>query len=151
AATRLTRSAVWHGGNSASTFLRAELVRRVGDFDETLGLGSGTARSSGEDIDYLVRALALGAEIEYRPELVVLHEPRSPDPESLRQLGARDGASVGYLLAKHRYPPRTVARMLVRPLGGAAVALVRGDRAQRIFHVATLRGRLSGYRAGQRR
>ena len=36
-----------------------------------------------------------------------------------RETGFRDGASVGYLLRKHGYPPRAVARMLVRPIGGA--------------------------------
>jgi glycosyltransferase involved in cell wall biosynthesis len=147
---RLTRDTVWHGGNSASSFLRSELVHRVGRFDETLGLGAGTTRSSGEDIDYIVRALATGAHVEYRPDLVIVHEPRSPDADALRLLGGRDGASVGYLLAKHGYPARTVARMLVRPLGGAALALVRGDGARRRFHLATLRGRLSGYREGRR-
>ena len=64
--------------------------------------------------------------IEYDPELVVQHELRAYSDAELRALGYRDGASIGYILRSHRYGPRTVGRMLVRPLGGAAAALARG-------------------------
>jgi hypothetical protein len=37
--------------------------------------------------------------------------------------------------------------MLIRPIGGALVALARNDRAQAAFQLATLRGRLHGYLA----
>jgi len=40
-----------------------------------------------------------------------------------------------------------VGRMLVRPIGGALVALARRDRGQAAFHLSTLRGRLLGYRS----
>jgi glycosyltransferase involved in cell wall biosynthesis len=146
---RLAIESVWHGGNSASTFLRRETVETVGSFDESLGLGSGSLWSSGEEIDYLVRALVEGVSIEYDPDLVVLHELRRPDARSLAAVGRRDGASVGYILRKHRLPPRTVARMLVRPLGGIAVSLARGDAARARFHAETLLGRIQGYVGGR--
>jgi hypothetical protein len=53
---------------------------------------------------------------------------------------------VGYILRKHAYSKRMVARMLVRPIGGALVAIARRDRGQAAFHLSTLRGRLLGYR-----
>lgn len=143
------RDTVWHRANSASIFLRRELVERVGLFDESLGLGSGSSWSSGEEIDYLVRALDLGARIDYDPDLVVLHELRSLDPAALRAVGFRDGASVGYILRKHRYPAQVIARMLVRPIGGVAVSLARRDVTRARFHAATLRGRLTGLRGGR--
>jgi hypothetical protein len=37
--------------------------------------------------------------------------------------------------------------MLIRPLGGALVALARHDRTEARFHLSTLRGRLLGYRS----
>jgi hypothetical protein len=37
--------------------------------------------------------------------------------------------------------------MFIRPIGGALVALARGDRAQAAFQLSTLRGRLLGYRS----
>jgi hypothetical protein len=130
----LTRDNLWNRAISFTIFLRRHVVERVGSFDERLGLPS----SSGEEIDYLIRALDAGARIEYDPSLVVEH-PRKPiDPTSV---GARDGASVGYILRKHRYPPPVVARMLVRPAAGV---VLHPRRAR--FHLATLRGRIGGYR-----
>ena len=124
-------------------FLRVDLISRVGDFDEQLGLGSGFPWSSGEETDYLIRALDAGARIEYDPELLVEH---APNRRELRAIGARDGASVGYLLRKHRYPRSVLARMFARPVGGALLAIARRDSQSAHFHVATFRGRLAGYR-----
>jgi glycosyltransferase involved in cell wall biosynthesis len=143
----LTRENLWNRAISFTIFLRATLVARVGPFDEELGLGASTPWSSGEEIDYLLRGLAAGARIEYDPALVVTHDDRRPSPSTLRSLGARDGASIGYILRKHGYSKRVVGRMFVRPIGGALVALARGDRAQAGFQLSTLRGRLLGYRS----
>ena len=88
-----------------------------------------------------MRALRLGARVRYDPSLIVRHA----QPTTRSDLGFRDGASIGYLLRKHRYGPRTVARMLVRPAGGALLAAARRDGAGARFHAATLRGRVEGY------
>jgi glycosyltransferase involved in cell wall biosynthesis len=138
--TFLTRDNVWNRAISFTIFLRTAVVSRVGSFDERLGLPS----SSGEETDYLIRALDGGARIEYDPSIVVTHHAT---PRPLAQLGARDGASIGYILRKHRYPPRTVAGMLLRPAGGTVLALARRDRPRARFHLETARGRVRGYRA----
>lgn len=148
AASLLTPNTLWNSANSHTLFLRRPTVEGAGRFDESLGLGSGTPWHSGEEIELLVRALRNGARVEYDPSLVVHHSLRRPTTSELRALGARDGASVGYILRKHRYPARAVARMLVRPLGGIASALTHRDVAAARFHLATLRGRIAGYRAG---
>ena len=131
---------LWNRAIAYTIFLRREVVERVGQFDEGLGLGSPDLWSSGEEIDYLIRAIRGGARITYDPSLTVHHE------EGSRDIAFRDGATIGYLLQKHRYPLRTVARMLVRPAGGTVVSLARLDRTRARFHAATLRGRLRGYR-----
>jgi GT2 family glycosyltransferase len=136
----LTRDNLWNRAISYTIFLRRGLVERVGPFDERLGLPS----ASGEEIDYLVRALDAGARIEYDPSLVVGHAEEARDQ---RLVAARDGRSIGYILRKHRYPPRVVARMLLRPAAGALLAALQNDRASARFHASTLRGRLLGYRA----
>lgn len=136
---RLTRDNLWNRAISFTIFLRASVVRQVGEFDERLGL----PRSSGEEIDYLIRAVDAGARIEYDPSIVVSHRATA---RPLVELGARDGASIGYILRKHRYPRRYVARMLVRPAGGALLALLGNDRSRARFHLSTLRGRVVGYR-----
>jgi GT2 family glycosyltransferase len=141
AAAVLTADNLWNRANAATIFLRRDLVERLGDFDERLGLGSGEPWSSGEETDYLIRAVLAGVRIEYDPDLVVQHAVR-PDVQSV---GFRDGASLGYLLRKHGYPARTLGRMFVRPVGGALLALVRLDPARARYYAATLRGRIRGY------
>jgi glycosyltransferase involved in cell wall biosynthesis len=146
-AALLTRENLWNRAISFTIFLRAPLVARIGRFDEQLGLGAKSPWTSGEEIDYLVRAVDAAARIEYDPDLTVTHPDTRVSPTTLRSLGRRDGASVGYILRKHAYPKATVGQMLIRPIGGAVVALARRDRAQAAFHLSTLRGRLAGYRS----
>lgn len=143
---QLSRANLWYRALSITMFVRRALVDAVGQFDEQLGLGSGRPWASGEETDFLVRAVDAGLQIDYDPELVVLHHEKTFSPAALRSAGTREGASIGYILRKHRYPWSTVARMLIRPLGGALLALARGDRARAGFHLSTLRGRVLGYR-----
>jgi GT2 family glycosyltransferase len=149
-AVRLTRGNVWNLVASAGVFLRREVVERVGRFDERIGIGSSEPWASGEETDFVIRALGLGARVEYDPTIVVEHELRSRDAATLPAQGLREGASVGYLLRKHSYPPRTLARMAVRPVGGVALSLARLDTRAARFHAATLRGRLRGYLGARR-
>jgi glycosyltransferase involved in cell wall biosynthesis len=141
----LTRDNLWNRAISFTIFLRRPVVELVGSFDEQLGLGSGRPWSSGEEIDYLVRAVDAGARIEFDPSIVVVHENKELSPTALRSVGARDGASIGYILRKHDYRVGMLGSMLVRPVGGAlrAIAMLDGGRAR--FHLATLGGRVRGY------
>lgn len=145
-AAELTRENLWNRAASGAIFMRREVVVAVGGFDEQLGLGSGTPWSSGEEIDYLVRSVRAGARIEYDPSVVVQHDVGIDDS----RVGLRDGASVGYVLRKHDYPARTLVRMLVRPIGGVAVSLARGDGARASYYASTFRGRVLGYRGARR-
>ena len=142
----LTDDNLWNRAISYTIFLRRAVVEQVGAFDERLGLGSPGPWASGEEIDYLIRAIRGGARIEYDPSLVVRHVVRVDDT----RIGGRDGASVGYLLRKHEYRRNSVARMLVRPLGGIVVSLARMDPARASYHAATFRGRIRGYRGASR-
>jgi len=143
----LTGDNLWNRVNSGAIFLRRSLVAAVGGFDERLGLGSGTPWCSGEEIDYVVRAVRAGACIAYDPELIVIHDEKPLSPAELGAIGYRDGASIGYILRRHGYPSRVRARMLVRPVGGALASLAKLDAARAGFHLATLRGRVAGLRA----
>jgi len=141
----LTPGNLWNRVISFTLFLRRGLVARVGPFDERLGLGSGSTWSSGEEVEYVVRALCAGARIEYDPALVVTHPLKRYAPEELRAVGLRDGASVGWILRRHGYGARTTARMMLRPLGGIGTSLAHRDLTRASFHAATLRGRVQGY------
>jgi hypothetical protein len=147
---RLDRGTVWHGGSSATMFLRRTLVRRVGEFDTRLGLGAGTPWCAGEETDYLVRALDAGAALDFDPALEVRHALRPTDAASRAAEARCSGGAVGFILRKHRFPRRTVARMLIRPLGGAAAAALHGDLAGARFQARVLRWRAAGYAAGGR-
>jgi glycosyltransferase involved in cell wall biosynthesis len=138
----LTRDNLWNRAISYTIFVRHGVVTRVGEFDERLGLGSPEPWSSGEETDYLIRALDTGARIQYDPSLVVEHELRENDAA----IGFRDGSSIGYLLRKHGYPARVLGRMLARPAGGALLSIARLDPGTARYQAATLRGRLTGYR-----
>jgi hypothetical protein len=138
---------VWFRGVSCTIFLRTALVRSLGDFDPRLGLGSGRGSTSGEETEYLVRAVRSNARIVYDPSLHVEHDAYAYDDASLAALGLRDGLSLGYILRKHSFPRSEVARRLLRPAGGVLVSLIRRDRRRARFHAATLRGRILGYTA----
>jgi GT2 family glycosyltransferase len=147
---RLARENVWNLAASAGVFMRRSLVERVGSFDERIGIGSAEIWASGEETDFVIRALDLGARIHYDPTIVVHHDLRSQDLAKSSAQGLREGASVGYLLGKHHYPPTTLARMVVRPLGGIVVSSARLDARTARFHAATLRGRVRGYFGAKR-
>jgi glycosyltransferase involved in cell wall biosynthesis len=136
---------LWNRVISFAIFLRRDVVERVGTFDERLGLGSGSPWSSGEEVDYVLRAVRVGARVAYDPSLVVHHAVKRYTPGELRRVGRRDGASVGWIVRRHGFGRRTVGRMLLRPLGGLGVSLARGDVTRASFHAATLRGRIRGY------
>ncbi len=141
---------VWHAGNSASLFVRRALLERIGGFDERLGLGAASPWTSTEDVELIVRALRAEARVEHDPSLVVVHPLRDPTAAELVTLATRDGGSVGFVLGLHAVGPLVLTRMFTRPLGGAVLALVRGDTAQARFNATTWRARLRGYRAGRR-
>lgn len=144
-AARLDPDNLWNRVISFAIFLRRDVVDRIGPFDERLGLGAGMPWSSGEEVEYVLRAIRAGARVEYDPSLTVGHARKEYSPAALRAVGLRDGASVGWILRRHGYGARATARMLLRPVGGAGAALARGDLARASFHAATLAGRVRGY------
>jgi GT2 family glycosyltransferase len=141
----LDPSNLWNRVISFTLFLRHAVVARVGPFDERLGLGSGTPWSSGEELDYVLRAIRSGTRVVYDPDLTVTHARKRYTTSELRSVGRRDGASVGWMLRRHGYGARTTARMLLRPVGGIGASLVRCDLTRASFHAATLGGRVRGY------
>jgi GT2 family glycosyltransferase len=146
----LTTRNVWNLVASAGLFLRRPLLDRVGRFDEQLGAGGPGPWRSSEETDYVIRALRAGARIAYDPSLTVGHALVVGSGAGLAARGRSEGASVGYLLRKHGYPPRTVGRMLVRPVGGVVVSLARLDPGRARFHAETLTGRVRGYLGASR-
>ena len=103
--------------SSITLFVRTDMARRVGGFDARLGVGQWYG--SGEETDFLLHLLGLGACIQRLPEARVHH---AFGASYARALGAEyrmaRGRARGWggLCAKHRLPGLTVARGLVGPL-----------------------------------
>ncbi len=102
----------------------------MGAFDERLGLGSGEPWASGEEIDYLIRAVRSGARIRYDPSLTVRHDERGQDTALSGRRQHRIPAAQASLPARG-----CGARMLVRPAGGVLVSLAHRDRERRSLPV----------------
>ncbi|MGH2396975.1 MAG: glycosyltransferase family 2 protein [bacterium] len=138
---------VWRRVCSYGLFLRRAVVETVGDFDESLGIGSGTPWQGGEDIDYPLRGIQAGFKICYRPDLCVIH----PDPMGAREwplLAIRAhkyGMGIGRVWRKHRYPAWFAWYHIGRPIGGALLSLLAGDRGRAKFHWSAFRGRARGW------
>ena len=139
---------VWNRGNTASTFLRRHVVDEVGTFDERLGVGSDGPWQSGEETDYLLRALRAGFRIEYEPSLELYHpdKARTLPPDELIDRGRRFARGMGRVLALHGYPRSFVARVAARAAAASARELAKGDLARSRYHLARLRGLREGWR-----
>ena len=143
--TDLTVRNVWQLASSVGLFLRSDVVREVGNFDESLGLGSGTPWGGGEDRDYPLRALDAGIRLRYEPAIKVYHPGGSYDDPERAQLF---GGGLGRVLRKRSAGKVELLRLVfIRPLGGLLLALVRGRFGTARFYAHSLRGRISGWRA----
>ncbi|MBA2687083.1 MAG: glycosyltransferase family 2 protein [Gemmatimonadaceae bacterium] len=139
-----THENVWQLSSSVGLFLRRDTVTAVGDFDETLGLGSGTPWISAEDRDYPLRALDQGISLRYEPSLIIEHP--APEYDNLYQAYG-SGAALGRILRKRAVPFREAAKLvLIRPIGGIVTSLLRLRFKAAFFYMQSLRGRISGWR-----
>lgn len=147
AAGPVDRHNIWTRGNTASTFLRLPVVKAVGDFDVTIGVGSEGPWQSGEETDYLIRALDLGFGIHYQPSMALYH------PDKLRYLPPRDvvgrgrayARGMGRVLRLRGYGPAFAGMWIGRALVGAARAVALGRRQRAAYYWALVLGRLEGW------
>lgn len=144
----VTRWNAWNRAVSIGMFFRQEVVRRVGAFDESLGVGANTPWGACEDLDYPIRAIDAGFRILFYPSLAVMH-PRTPG-NGLPGHPARAysyGAGLGRVLRKHRYPWWLMGYFLARALGGALRSMAVCDMLGVRYYAASLAGRWRGMRA----
>lgn len=142
---------VWHCGISYTIFLRRAVVERVGEFDESLGVGAGTPWGAGEETDFLVRALKNGAALLYDP-VVMVHHPTKTDTvnEQLLQRAFSYGCGWGRVLRKHDYGVRFRLRALIRPAGGVLLSMAKLNPRRAVYHWNILKGRLRGLLAREK-
>ncbi|NTI23921.1 glycosyltransferase family 2 protein [Rhizobium rhizogenes] len=133
-------------GNSNGIFVRRAALADIGGFDENLGVGSDTPFQSGEEADFLLRALATGKQLMFFPELIVHHD-QVTDEYGPRQVerARKYGRGFGALMRKQRFPLVYVGYRLLRPVGGWLAALVRFNADAARYKRAWLMGILEGY------
>jgi hypothetical protein len=122
-----------HGANMT---VRRDVLERLCGFDERLG--AGTKLCSGEDVDILGRASALGLRGAYDPRPLVYHHHRRSKPEELMRLMECYDIGRGAYYAKALMDRRMRWNYLwpvLRKIGGN---IWRGEYAvmQREFHGA---------------
>jgi GT2 family glycosyltransferase len=146
-AGRMGRLNLWKRHISFALFYRRPLIDGLA-FDASLGVGAGTRWGSGEETDYLIRALRRGS-VFYDPSLVVGHPEWAAAPYSrpIRQKARSYGVGMGHVLKMHGYPLHFAAWQCIRPLAGAALAASRGHFARARFHLAIMAGRAEGWLA----
>ncbi len=142
----VTRRNVFRRGISYTIFLREHVVRAVGDFDESLGLGTKSRKIGLEETDYLIRALSLSSHVRYFSELTVLHCD-SPfiydDAATRRQFG--NGLALGSVLKKHRYPFWFALYYCMRPLVSTSLSILSLRVPKARYHFEAFRGRALGW------
>lgn len=139
---------VWNAGVSTTLFFRKKVIEDIGCFDEVLGVGSGTIYGSGEETDYLIRALKQHYKMGYASELKIFHPRKTPtgDKKELER-ALLYGGGLGYVLKKHHYGNKKKILCLIRPLGGIMVAFLQLDFHLAKFRMNTLKGRIRGLKA----
>lgn len=131
---------------SITIFLRRQVVREVGEFDEALGVGSGTIFLSAEETDYLIRAVSGGWKLAYAPTIKVGH-PRFPEGEQGIVKIGNYAVGTGYVLRKQSYPWWSLFYGIWFPIIKALVKIVLGHGTQSFrLYYAILKGRIKGWR-----
>lgn len=153
---RITLYNAWHRGVSYTIFLRHQVVKSVGGFDETLGVGANTPWGGSEEIDYLIRAMQYGFNLYYESALIVQHpgpveESREMPLSSEEALNQkiekvkRYSMGDGRVLAKRGYPFWFVIYQLLRPFCGAFIYSIQGKFDEVRIRLVYIQGKLRGW------
>ena len=136
---------VWKRHISFTMFFRRETVEGL-RFDESLGVGAGTKWGSGEESDFLLRAMNRAA-IYYDPGLAVFHPEWAVAPFTSQKVAKAHsyGMGMGHVLRIHSYPLSFALYHSLRPLAGTILSLLRGRFGKARFHWAFFAGRTRGW------
>ena len=145
------RALPWDVGSGANFAATTTVLRRVGGWDERLGVGA--PGRAAEDVDLLLRLLTDGAVVRYAPEAVVAHDWQTLD-QRLRSrftYGFGVGALCGLRLRSgDAYALRMLAAYARLHAVKLARAARRGDRAVAGEHARALATLVPGTAYGLR-
>lgn len=139
---------VWTSVIEFNIFLRRDAALALGGFDE--GMGPGNPFGSAEGNDLVCRALARGWRAAYDVALRIVHPDKSLSEVAVER-AERYGRGLGFALRRNGAPVAMCLTFLLRPIGGAAISLLRGRKHDAGYYWMTFRGRLAGLMAAEAR
>lgn len=129
---------------SITIFLKKEVVIAVGDFNPMLGSGSVSIYQSGEETDYILRALNKNFFIYYYYDIVVHHKNPIKTSNSTISRAIYYGCGYGKLLMIYKYPLWFKLKALLRPFGGSILYLCSLRYKEAKYHWNVFKGRIKG-------
>jgi glycosyltransferase involved in cell wall biosynthesis len=145
--TLLNRYNVWRGAIEFSIFLRRRVVNAVGPFDESLGVGAGTAWGAAEGTDYLLRSLDQGFKLKFMVDMTLHHPVKTSDFDATacnRQ--QKYEAGIGRVMRINNYPFWYFPVTCMRTCCGVLVALASGKFPKARFKYLSVLARMRGWR-----
>lgn len=94
---------IWKRGISFTMFFRKNVIDKVGNFDEVLGVGSGTPFGSGEETDYMLRIIKNKILLCNTNRILVYHPEEKWDNKDIYKKVYSYSRGYMYVLKKHNY------------------------------------------------
>lgn len=116
---------VVRNASSNTMFVRARVVRQIGRFDETLGVG--TSNLGGEDVDFALKAFRLAEKAWFEDAVLIGH--RDPQPA----LRARYYPGSLLVLGRHAATSPPLLKEYLRKIGVGLILTQRGELPLRAF------------------
>jgi exopolysaccharide biosynthesis WecB/TagA/CpsF family protein len=144
----ITIGNVFQAGNSNTLFVRADVARQAGGFDEELGAGA--AFGSGEETDFILRCREAGYSGRYQHELVVFHDQVEASPALRIARAGRYAPGFGRVVRLHNLGVGFLAGSVGRALARSALLFVSGERAGAQERLVWAQGASRGFLASMR-
>ena len=128
---------IWKRSISFTIFMKSKTCKKIGKFDEGLGVGSGTKYGSGEETEYLLRALECGESLIHMPDVRIFHPMNSFSYYKKAQ-----SYSIGrmYVLEKYNYGSFFKFLNIIYPLLKIVLCLFHKSKVK--FYWYQFRGRI---------
>jgi glycosyltransferase involved in cell wall biosynthesis len=142
----VNRNNVWRRAVSYTIFHKTEVANQIGCFDEEIGMGANSIYLSGEETDYILRALT-SYTIYYFPQLIVKHpNPIARYTPQVIDRAYKYGCGFGKVVTKHHFSFRFKTISLLKPfvamlIFGASLQIPKSN-----YYWHSLRGRIRGMR-----
>ena len=127
--------------------LNADLMCRLGGYDEAISLGGMTPWQGGEGYDLVLRAIALGARCVYHPDVVGHHDelPVADPDAAMIAKGRAYGRGLGFVLRKHGYGVASIGWWSARSAFNLARAAIMLRPGRVRYFASQLLGRIEGW------